>query len=300
MEEKRLLGSYKNGDYNVYIWSDGTKIREAPNNVFNPGRPECIDMGISTKCNHGCEYCYMGCTMNGQWADFSKYDYLNNMPKLLELNINLNFPLNPDIVPFLERMKAQHVIVNGTVNQDHFMSHLPLIRNFVDNELIHGLGISYVTGGKTFIRKVKEFPNAVVHVIAGYVGKDEIEELADNGIKLLVLGYKKLGRGIKYYEEWDIEHATECLAEFLPSIRQRFELIAFDNLALKQLHVKDWVDPKIWEENYLGPDAMTSFYIDLVNGYYAPNSLSDDHRPIGEKTVQQMFDDIRGSIKDEI
>lgn len=292
-----LLGTYKNGNYRVFLYDDGTKVRETAEDDFLPDRPECIDVGISTKCNHGCDFCYMGCSLEGKWADFSKFAFLNNLPKLLEVNVNLNFPINPDLVPFLEKMKAQGVIVNGTVQEMHFIQHYSFLRDLTEKELIHGLGISFRYGSQDLLRKIATIPNAVVHVIAGLFDKEDYAFIKGKGIKLLILGYKEIGRGKEYKEECSeyIRKNITWLKRKLPKMTDDIALISFDNLALEQLKVKKWVDPKVWEKAYLGPDAMTSFYLDLVNRYYAPNSLSDDHRKIGEKSLQEMFDDIRGS-----
>lgn len=293
----KLLGSYKNGTYRVYLWEDGTKVRETADDVFEADRPECVDVTISTKCNNKCLYCYMGCTPDGRWADYKRYKFINNLPRLLEMNINLNFPINPDLNEFLDLVIGQGVIVNATVNAKHFIQNNTFIRGLIDSGKIHGLGISYnISFADEMIEKIKDIPNAVVHVIAGCITKKDIKKLRGKGLKLLILGFKNIGRGENYYNacRGTIEENMTWLEKELPKMVGDFDAIAFDNLALEQLHVKNWIDPETWEERYLGPDAQTSFYIDLTHGFYAPSSLSDDHRMIRSKSLQEMFDDIRG------
>ena len=40
------LGNYKNGNYTVNIYDDGTKIRETDENEFIPEFAECIDVNL--------------------------------------------------------------------------------------------------------------------------------------------------------------------------------------------------------------------------------------------------------------
>ena len=63
------LGNYKNGNYTVTIYDDGTKVRETDENEFIPEFAECIDVNLSYKCNVGCKFCYLNCNPKGKEAD---------------------------------------------------------------------------------------------------------------------------------------------------------------------------------------------------------------------------------------
>jgi len=63
--------------------------------------------------------------------------------------------------------KDKKVIANITVNQKHFEQKQELIKRLVDEKLIYGLGISLVNPSDRFISLVKQYPNAVIHVING-------------------------------------------------------------------------------------------------------------------------------------
>ena len=108
----KLLTKYQNGNETVYLFDDGTKIRETEDDEFCPDFPENCDVTISTKCNNGCEFCYMDCTPNGAFADFSKYSFLDHMHPGMELAINLNYPLHPELLTFLQQMKNKQHISN--------------------------------------------------------------------------------------------------------------------------------------------------------------------------------------------
>ena len=50
---------------------------------------------------------------------------------------------------------------------------------------------------------------------------------------------------------------------------------------------------KEWEEFYMGDDGGFTFYIDLVAGTFSKNSLSMDRYEIGDKNIDEMFNQIR-------
>ncbi|MCK9470133.1 MAG: polymorphic toxin-type HINT domain-containing protein [Bacilli bacterium] len=54
----KLLGKYKNGNYTVTLFSDGTKIRENDLDHFRADFPESMDLKITNKCDMGCIFCF--------------------------------------------------------------------------------------------------------------------------------------------------------------------------------------------------------------------------------------------------
>ena len=53
-----------------------------------------------------------------------------------------------------------------------------------------------------------------------------------------------------------------------------FDVVSFDNLAIKQLCVKDILSTKEWNEFYMGDDGAATMYADLVEKKFA-NSPAD-------------------------
>ena len=82
-------------------------------------------------------------------------------------------------------------------------------------------------------------------------------------------------------------------------LTDHFDVVSFDNLALEQLHMRDKLSDEDWEMFYAGDDGTVTFYIDLVNGTFARSSLSEIHYPIGNKTVDEMFQVIRNEVENE-
>lgn len=54
-----------------------------------------------------------------------------------------------------------------------------MIKKLVDEKLIYGLGISLVTPTEKFIKLVKQYPNAVIHVINGVLKPSDIQAMED-------------------------------------------------------------------------------------------------------------------------
>ena len=55
------IGEYRNGNYNVTIYEDGTKVRATKDDEFIPAFAENCDVKITDKCSVGCPFCYEGC-----------------------------------------------------------------------------------------------------------------------------------------------------------------------------------------------------------------------------------------------
>jgi hypothetical protein len=289
----KLLGKYKNGNYTVHILSDGTKIRETDDDEFIPAFAENCDCKITNKCDGGCNWCYEGCTPNGKHGDILNYKFLDTLHPYTELAINGNDLTHPDLIPFLEKLKSKQVITNMTVHQMHFEKHQDLICELVDKELIYGLGISLKNPTEHFISLVKQYPNAVIHTINGILSPSDIEMLSNNNLKLLILGYKQLRRGMDWYyaNHENITVKQMWLKNNLESIISHFNVVSFDNLAIEQLNVKRLMSGKEWNEFYMGNDGQFTYYLDLVDGTFGRNSLATERYPIMDN-IDDMFQKI--------
>lgn len=287
---------YTNGNYCVYFnKSNGTKIRRCDEDVLKPEFPENIDVLTSTKCDMECPWCYAVCRKGGKHCDFSKYTFFDTIHPYTEIALNMNFPMHPGLPEFLGKMKEKQVFVNLTVNEKHFVEHYEEILEMKYNKLFCGLGIS-VNGipNEDFMCKIKTMDNTVLHVINGIFDDKCLDVLKDNKLKILILGYKHHGRGIKYNKTHDtaIQKKKEWLEMNFDTVMNSFDVVSFDNLALKQLKIKSKLSEEGWKTHYMGDDATVTFAIDLVNGTFSPNSISEEHYPIKDN-VSEMLNIIR-------
>ena len=297
----KKIATYENGNTLTTIYEDGTKEHFTMDDEFNFAFSESCDVQISQCCDNGCEWCYYGCSPTGKHGKLTGWNFFETMHPYTEIAINLQCPMPEDILPFLWKMRRQKVIVNATVNQNHFMR--SDVREFlgeaIAEDLIKGVGISLTDPTqKDFINMVKQYPNTVIHVIAGVTSPEDIDYLKGHDLKLLILGYKKLERGKKYYDYSStiVEDNIKWLESDLDEIINGFKVVSFDNLAIEQLHLKGRLDEKEWETFYGGDDGTVTFFIDLVKGVFARSSLSQITYPIGDKTIDEMFEIIRNEI----
>lgn len=296
------MNIYKNGNYTVVILQDGTKIRKTNDDEFIPSFAENCDVKITDKCSIGCPWCYEGCTKEGKHGNLFKYKFIETLHPYTEMALNGNDLNHPQLEEFLNFLKTKKVFANITVHQKQFINNYDFIKRLIDNKLIYGIGISYNHYNQDFIDKIKEIPNAVLHTINGILSEDDINKLKGNNLKVLVLGYKYLQRGISYSDDnqYIIDKNWKYLKEELPKIiaNNYFQLISFDNLSLNQLDVKRLLSDKDWEEFYMGDDGKYTFYIDMVKGEFSKNSIASERYPIGDKTIDEMFNFITSKNED--
>ena len=291
------MNRYKNGNYTVTIMSDGTKIRMTEADEFIPAFAENCDVKITSKCSIGCPFCYEGCTAVGEHGDLFKYNFINTLHPFTEVALNGNDLNHPQLEEFLVFLKGKKVFANITVHQKQFINNFDQLKRLCDDKLVHGLGISYSYYDQDFIEKVKQFPNAVIHTINGILAENDIMQLKGHDLKVLVLGYKELQRGKDYLSsnEGSVNHNKQYLYDNLQTIvnDKYFKILSFDNLALEQLNVRRLLTDEQWQEFYMGDDGGYTFYIDMVAGKFAKNSLSTERYDIENKTIDEMFSIIR-------
>lgn len=290
-----ILGEYKNGNYTVRMYDNGTKVRFNDKDHFAPAFAENCDVKITDKCDGGCPFCYEGCTANGKHGDILNPKFLDTLHPYTELAINGNDLSHPDLVPFMYKMQEKKIILNMTVNQIHFERHFDVIKEWTDKKLIYGLGVSLREPTVEFVNKIKQIPNSVIHIINGIFSNDDYEVLKDNGLKVLILGYKNLRRGTDYYNSChdNVQSKMSWLYGKLGDMLVHFEVISFDNLAIEQLKVQRFLTKEEWESFYMGDDGSFTFYIDMVDGTFGKNSLATERYPILDN-VDDMFKKIKG------
>lgn len=293
-----ILGEYDNGNYHVTIYEDGTKVRETFDEnatEFIAEYPECMDVKITNRCGKGCSWCHENSTPEGEHGEILTAKFWDTLKPYTEIAIGGGNTLeHPDLVTFLIKLKNLKLISNMTVNQTHFMQNWALLKFLCEEKLIYGLGVSLVEPTEDFIEKIKEFPNAVIHIINGVVKKEQLAKLANNDLKVLILGYKEFRRGVTYLEEHlvQVEMNKMALYDYLPAMLNEFKVVSFDNLALEQLEVKRLLTEEEWNEFYMGNDGKYTMYIDLVKEQFALCSVAEERFDLLDD-IKPMFDKVK-------
>ena len=143
-------------------------------------------------------------------------------------------------------------------------------------------------------------PNIVVHVIDGLTTKEDIDNMSDKGVKMLILGYKSIGRGKEYSDKHkaEIDNNIKYLRDNLKEISKHFDVVSFDNLAIEHLNVKSLVKKDRWDELYMGDEGQYTFFIDAVNKKFAVSSLSEEQYDLMDN-VDDMFKYVRRITNDQ-
>lgn len=295
------LVQYTNGNATISLYADGTRIIESADDKLNLEYPLNIDIRISNRCAFGlnsktnsaiCSFCHESATTDGQTLNRQRLNnligVLKELPRGVEIALGINGLDDLDLIEeFLTFCQTHGLIVNITVNQGIVRKIESVIAEWINTSKIYGLGISYRSGMRSIEGlQLLEYKNAVIHCIAGIDTIDEVIELSQFGAKkILVLGEKNFGFNFGKVKLTTQKH-RDWYAK-LPHIFNHFDIVSFDNLALEQLKVKRCV--KDWDTFY---QHEYSFYINAVDGYFAPSSRSDDKIQFANTNIKEYFQSI--------
>lgn len=296
MKHGELLGKYQNGNYEVRIYEDGTKIRENDLDFLDADYPESMDCKISNNCPYGCRFCHEKSTPDGKHGDIMNAEFIDKLRPGTEMAIGGGAVTgHPDLIPFLKKLKSIGVIPSITVNQREYKDNFDLVNRLVEEKLIYGLGVSFTSFDDEFWDKVIKNKNVVVHLIAGIHGGDVFDYFTNKGAKVLILGYKNFGRGHDLLERASaiIQLQIDWLKNNLQDLLSKYDVISFDNLAIEQLDVKSVLTDEQWKEFYQGDDGTHTMYVDLVERQFAKTSTSTERYPL-LNNIDDMFKIIKG------
>ena len=296
MKHGELLGKYQNGNYEVRIYEDGTKIRENDLDFLDADFPESMDCKITNRCPVGCPMCHEKSTPDGEHGDIMNAEFIDKLRPGTEMAIGGGAVTgHPDLIPFLKKLKSIGVIPSITVNQREYKDNLDLVNRLVEEKLIYGLGVSFTSFDDEFWDKVIKNKNVVVHLIAGIHGGDVFDYFTNKGAKILILGYKDYGRGHDLLERASaiIQLQIDWLKNNLQDLLSKYDVISFDNLAIGQLDVKSVLTGEQWKEFYQGDDGTHTMYVDLVERQFAKTSTSTERYPL-LNNIDDMFKIIKG------
>lgn len=295
-----LLRSYVNGNTNVEIYSDGTKIRSCEGEP-HPLYPESMDCKITNYCDNPlcAKWCHEMSNQDGKHADLVLgLKLLEDFPSGCELAIGGGNPLShPDLRMFTKELSSRGVICNLTVNSYHVKSHRGQLFELIDKQYIKGVGISYF---RRYIEDcdavVSGTPNAVFHLILGVHTVEDLRLIIERykNPKVLLLGFKQYGNGATFYNP----KVEAVLYQWYTNIFAFFNtenlVLSFDNLAIKQLNLRRLFPKEEWEKFYMGDDGTFTMFLDLVERNYTTSSTSSKRFNLGEEdTIQKIFAKIK-------
>lgn len=288
------LVTWRNGNATITLSKDGTRKVEFDGEL-NLEFPLNVDIRVSNRCAFGlnpktgkaiCDFCHESATTDGTDANFEML-YLklaeSNLPAGTELAIGAN-QITPGLISFVAGCtEIEGWVCNLTVNQGHTWRDLSEIHRLLNKGWIKGLGVSYRSGYALPPPPILYYSNTVFHVIAGIDTVEEVLELAERGVrKVLVLGEKDFG-----FNTGRVSLKSENHINWYRQVRRLFdvfEVVSFDNLALQQLNVKRYVMD--YDTFYQGEH---SFYINAVDQTFSPSSRSSEKVSWADISVKDYF-----------
>lgn len=291
----KLLHKYLNGNVLVSLYEDGTKTQEWPDDENPmPIYPNSFDLKITNYCDLNCSFCHEMSTTRGAHGDMRiMLDLVEQLPAGTEIAIGGGNPLaHPDLFIFLGRCKELGLVPNITINFKHILPYSDVINDLILLKLVYGIGISIdETSDLKIMNMISDLSNVVYHVIIGVHSINILEKIKESPVKkVLLLGYKDVGRGIHFHDE----KVDFLVNDWYINIEKYIKKIhlSFDNLAIKQLDVQRFLTKKEWDTFYCGNDGEFTFYIDLVKQQYALSSTSSNRYSL-ITDMSKMFNYIR-------
>jgi hypothetical protein len=286
------IESYENGNCHVDLWTDGTKVRTWHGEA-RAEFPESVDLKITDYCDAGCAYCHESSTVRGKHAELHDITrFIDDLPRGVELAIGGGDPFShPQLELILRQAVQRGLVPNITINTRHVVGNALAISRLRRAGLLNGLGISegdLWSGGSFPVIAIDN--NTVLHVIAGLHSVHNVIRIpthtCDMPNKLLVLGFKAYGRGLPMAPSPAVRRNLAEWRFFLGRLLSSHH-VSFDNLAIEQLGVRDWVTKDAWDLYYMGDEGKFSMYFDAVTNQYARSSTSQRRPAAG--TVFDMF-----------
>lgn len=297
---KKMLCEYKNGNTNVKIYNDGTRICETKDDEFKFDFPMNMDIKITNYCTKGCPFCHENSTPQGKHAPLENFKFIDSWQAGCEAALGGGMvTTSPVISALLAKLHQKGIIANATFHQDELLSDFKRIKSWQDLDWIHGIGVSLHNPTPKLANCINEFDNVVFHVINGIVTEEQLNWIRDNikNPKILILGYKHFRRGNDYYDvvSKTIQERQAWLYDKLPELIKEMNVVSFDNLALEQLNVKRLLTDKQWELFYQGNEGSSNMYIDAVEGKFAQNSTAVTRYDLKDN-VKEMFEVIQNDL----
>lgn len=274
--EKGIIHKYVNGNCDIEIYEDGTRVISTDDDFLSLEYPLNVDIRVSTYCSFGvgkdgkavCSFCHESASKMGRECDYSQLTKaLEGLPRGMELAIGCN-ELTEGLEAFI-RSVGHKFVINLTVNQGHIPKFASRIVKMQEDKVVWGVGVSF----RGFLGW--KIPDCIVnndltvmHVIAGIDKIRSVLDLRKRGIrKILVLGEKDFG-----FNQYRVDLNSKSHQEWRKRFKDlftTFDVVSFDNLALEQLPVKEVFSEEQWNTLY---QFEESFYIDAVAGHFKTSS----------------------------
>ena len=109
MRLNNLVGYYKNGNYWVSVFADGTRIRSIESGAGTELLPDDIEqvyLKITNYCDRNCKFCCEGSSLFGKHAYLNEIKFIEHLHPYTKVVITGGNPLShPELDNFLNKCK---------------------------------------------------------------------------------------------------------------------------------------------------------------------------------------------------
>lgn len=315
----RFRGSqraYINGNYFVALngYSRKWETLRSGEKIFKPNFPDSLDVKLTNKCGVGCAFCHESSFPSGKSFDPGETKkILSELPHKVPIELafgggDLLYEGDEDkIIDLLSWASDYGFNVAGTINMKSIYGKQLNDKQVEIFNLLENLGVS-IDSSKV-LQDEEHLPdilnnfrgymwkNLTFHIILGIFPPKDLDELLKGKYswisdRLLILGYKSFGRG-KNMNPITPELLQEYKAVLKSFISGGYGgtmiTVGFDNLAIEQLSLENFIKGTIWENCYLGDEFTNSMYLDAVEQTYAPTSRSSERVSWKEMGLVEYF-----------
>ncbi len=243
--------------------------------------PDTLDLKVTNKCQKQCAYCYQGSTVDGVGGliPFELAEVLARFG-VFEVAIGGGEPTTERGVPWLIRDLHAHGIVPAVTTGDLCWADGPLFHDMRSAIFEHAvLGVSLPQACQlqdvelVFQRLVGfNMDRLWIHVIPALTDLDRLVALyrllAQRGVGLLLLGYKRGGRAVN-----GVRSVVDDVSSL---IGLRWGRLAIDTALANELGKETLERMRVSRRLYRTVDGVDSAYLDLVSQQFGPSSYEPD------------------------
>lgn len=291
---------YKNGYLYYFNTLNGLKIRFERTDSLNKQKiliPDLIDLKITDRCNYNCEFCYQGSTIDGCESTLEEQiktiKYLDKM-NVFEIAVAGGDPTK-QFEQLIKACKNENLKISLNTTTRNYKKGFEIINNNLDNPNFGAIGFS-ITSMKDLLEFSKfdfsciPFNKKAIQFCPAFFKKEEIEEILNfainHEIRLVFLGYKKIGRGLNYnpinsnYIK-DVEYIIKNLNN------NSWEgIVDFDQVMIDEISSEFKDKLSVFSFNF--EEGKTSMYLDLVDKKLGLSSYEGNFLPFKLEDYEQF------------
>lgn len=298
MDDSHFVCRKDNKHWVLFNQNDGRKIRLSFDlNTIKPTKataPELVDLKITSYCDKNCQFCYQDSNTKGKHADMEVIKdliYSLSEAKIFEIALGGGEPTeHPNFVDILVLCRKLGVVPNFSTKSNKWLKDIGMFKAIQDNVGSFAYSVNSVQEAKDFYNVYNNIDDGyrdrlTFNYAIGTATNKEIKKLIDfcyeYGIRLTLLGFKRVGRGTTFAPYNNDNWLNMCKGT-----------VGIDTVLAKEYESR-LKQKGISDVLYDTEDGKFSMYIDAVKGLIGPSSYQQTevlyNNDILSKTLLKYF-----------